>query len=181
MVTRIRSWRALIVVDASQSMTAFQDRVLTSVDVLLWDLEHTARERSVETEVTLVLFRETHRSLFDRVAADAALGLRLTPRSYVPAGYTALYDAIGHTLTAVGSEPVRAQRAQAFTCTIITDGLDNASARFTKSDTIDMVRRCEGTGRWTFAYMGATPDEWASDAGPETDEPRPLLRGAAAW
>ena len=44
-------------------------------------------------------------------------------------------------------------------CVILTDGEENASRRYTRSQIFDMIKAYENEG-WTFLYLGANHDVW---------------------
>jgi len=87
-----------------------------------------------------------------------------TRETYVPRGWTALFDAIGATLTAVGtrraSVPAQ-QRSAGVVVAILTDGHENASVHYSREAIASMIagRRAEG---WEFVFLAA--DHAAFDA-----------------
>jgi hypothetical protein len=82
----------------------------------------------------------------------------LTEQTYQPDATTPLYDAIVATIQSVEQKDHGADRVL---CVILTDGLENASQRYTLQDVLKMIKEKEGTKRWTFAYLGANQDAWA--------------------
>jgi hypothetical protein len=102
-------------------------------------------------DMTLVLFDHEYTEVYTRrPMADIE---PLTRETYTPRGSTALLDAIGRTIKEWNAET-------APTVIILTDGLENASTKFTKvhiKDLID-VKTAEG---WQFVYLGANQDAFA--------------------
>jgi hypothetical protein len=77
---------------------------------------------------------------------------RLDNETYCPASTTPLYDAIGHTIHALGA-------AKKVLMIIMTDGLENDSSEFTQKKIFALIRDKEKEG-WTFVYLGANQDAW---------------------
>jgi hypothetical protein len=78
--------------------------------------------------------------------------------TFRPQDTTPLYDAIGRTLIAARQElPAGARRL----CVILTDGEENASKEYSRSQIFDMIKAYENEG-WTFLYLGADHDVWAA-------------------
>jgi hypothetical protein len=77
----------------------------------------------------------------------------LSRETYKPRGSTALLDAIGQTIKKWdgGTTP---------SVVILTDGLENASTKFTKAHIKDLIKQKTKDG-WTFAYLGANQDAFA--------------------
>lgn len=78
----------------------------------------------------------------------------LDTEDYHPSGNTPLYDAVGEMLMRLA--PIIPEDAAALV-TIITDGEENASRRYTSYDIQGMIGVLEERG-WTFAYIGANQD-----------------------
>lgn len=77
----------------------------------------------------------------------------LTRETYKPRGSTALLDAIGRTIKAWTSESPP-------TVIILTDGLENASKKYTKAHIKDLIDQKTKDG-WQFLYLGANQDAFA--------------------
>jgi len=96
--------------------------------------------------------------LFDTVTSTYYKGAvsevpSMNGTTYSPDGMTALYDAIGKTLT----EYSHYQKALVV---ILTDGEENSSRSYTKSQILEMIKSREATG-WEFLYLGANQDAFA--------------------
>ena len=77
----------------------------------------------------------------------------LTRETYKPRGSTALLDAIGRTIKEWEDETPP-------TVIILTDGLENASTKFTKAHIKDLIDAKTKEG-WQFVYLGANQDAFA--------------------
>ncbi len=83
----------------------------------------------------------------------------LTEQMYIPDGTTALLDAIGSSIKML--EPVVGKgHSSETTCIIVilTDGHENASKYYTIYSIKELIAQLEGTGNWTFSFIGATLD-----------------------
>jgi hypothetical protein len=117
----------------------------------------TLREEPAETLVTLTLFNSRKTEV--RYQAEPVDRVHdLDVETYRPRDTTPLYDAIGRTLTAARLQvPAESRKL----CVILTDGEENASRRYTRSQIFDMIKAYEDDG-WTFLYLGANHDVWAA-------------------
>ncbi|GAA4318710.1 VWA domain-containing protein [Flaviaesturariibacter amylovorans] len=84
----------------------------------------------------------------------------LTSEGYQPGGSTALYDAIGSSIALINRqlEADLINGAATVVVVVMTDGYENASRRYTAEGIRSSIRELEGTGKWTFSYLGATED-----------------------
>jgi uncharacterized protein YegL len=112
--------------------------------------------------LSAIKFGTTVRPLFTNVPLDQAP--RLTEENYAPLDTTALYDAIGFTLSEAhkhwGSEQ-HIYGEDRFIVIIMTDGFENASKEFSREAITAKIKHREEAGNWTFVYMGADQDAWA--------------------
>jgi hypothetical protein len=88
----------------------------------------------------------------------------LTDKTFVPRGQTALFDAVGRTINEVGArlaatpEPERPEKV--LVC-IVTDGEENSSRRFSRSQIREMIEHQRGKYNWEFAFLAADQDAFA--------------------
>jgi hypothetical protein len=117
----------------------------------------TLRQEPAETLVTLTLF-SSRKTEVRYQATPVARVYDLDVETYRPRDTTPLYDAIGRTLTAARLQvPAESRKL----CVILTDGEENASRRYTRSQIFDMIKAYEDEG-WMFLYLGANHDVWAA-------------------
>ncbi|HYD83976.1 MAG TPA: hypothetical protein VEA63_07975, partial [Opitutus sp.] len=80
---------------------------------------------------------------------------------------TALLDAIGHTVDRLGQRlantPERERPSQVIVA-ILTDGLENASTRYTWADIATRIRHQQEKYNWRFLFLGANQDAIATAA-----------------
>jgi len=86
---------------------------------------------------------------------------------YVPAGGTALLDAVGQTIDAIGkrlAEMDEAERPAKVIVGILTDGRENASRQYNKETVAGMIKHQQEAYKWEFLFMGANIDSFAEAA-----------------
>jgi len=86
---------------------------------------------------------------------------KVGPLVLQPRGSTALLDAMGRTIhdTALRLEQARpAQLPARIIMVIVTDGLENSSHEFTRSQVFDLVRHYKEREDWQFVFLGANQD-----------------------
>jgi hypothetical protein len=91
----------------------------------------------------------------------------LTHETFVPRNCTALLDAIGQTIEDLGSrlEKMSAEnRPSQVIVAILTDGLENASRRFTWKEVAARIKHQTDAYKWTFLFLGANQDAIATAA-----------------
>ena len=108
------------------------------------------RERNPRTRVTCVLFDTEYNVLYTRKPITE-VG-QLTKREYFADGCTALLDAIGTTINRLDR---KVDNDVLFVIT--TDGLENSSCEFSKSDIKNMI----ANHNWEFLFIGADIDSYA--------------------
>jgi hypothetical protein len=74
-----------------------------------------------------------------------------TRDDYRPCGSTALFDAMGYTLSRVLKED---DGDTSYLIIIQSDGDNNASVQFKPSAVQELVKSCQSTGRYTIVYIG---------------------------
>jgi Mg-chelatase subunit ChlD len=75
---------------------------------------------------------------------------------------TALYDAVGRSITKTRRYLERRgdDRPSDVIVVILTDGMENASHKWTSRQVFDLITEAEDTG-WQFVFLGANQDSWA--------------------
>lgn len=147
MAKKLPRVREAFVIDRSGSMAWACKQTISGFNEHLNVLQRRANE--VEVFFTLVQFDDVYEVLY----RDAPLRY-IEPRNernYVPRGATALYDAVGRTISALLAE----DDGTPTVVTIQTDGEENASREYTRQMVFDMIKQCEAKGNWTFVFMGA--------------------------
>lgn len=83
----------------------------------------------------------------------------LDVESYYPAGSTSLYDAVCGTLKDLKNKVAKDQKSLVV---IITDGMENTSTKYTEKDLAKLIKELEAKGNWTFVFLGANQDAFAT-------------------
>ena len=112
-----------------------------------------------EALVSAVLFNGDSTVLYDR--KDIRRIEPMTEAQYAASGCTALLDALGGAIHHIGNvhKYAREEDVPEHTIFIITtDGMENASRRYTLPDVRKMVKRQEKTYGWEFLFLGANMD-----------------------
>ncbi len=110
------------------------------------------KEKSKEgkTRVTTILFDHEYELLYKRKSIDDVE--KLTKDVYYVRGSTALLDAIGKTVTTLDKE---IDNKVLFV--IMTDGMENSSIEFSKSQISNMIKNHS----WEFLFIGADIDSYS--------------------
>lgn len=147
----------VFLLDRSGSMESLVRNTLSGFNALLQEQQ----EAPGAARMTTVLFDTEYQLLHDR--QDIRRVRPLTEREYQPQGYTALYDAMGRTITKiVAAQAMEKPRADRVLFVVITDGLENASQEYSASQIRQMVWQCRKELGWEFLFLGANIDAIAA-------------------
>lgn len=149
----------VVILDQSSSMSCIKPGVISGFNEVLSGIVE-AQQKYADTQehyVTLTVFDNVMSYLHNRVAVDIVAPL--TDVTYHPNGCTALYDAMGQTLLELEAHLDKEEDAVGIV-TIITDGEENVSRRFSGREIYSIVERLKEKG-WTFAFMGTNQDVMA--------------------
>ena len=129
------------------------------------------RKEEGDCLVSAVLFNQHSDVLYDRVSLKDIR--EMTEKDYVPSGCTALIDALGGAIKHIRNvhKYIREEDVPAHTVFVITtDGLENASHRYSSDQVKRMVAEQKEKG-WEFLFLGANIDavETASMYGIDRD------------
>lgn len=138
-----------IILDKSGSMQGTRDTVLQGYNEQIQQIKENAKD--TEIYASLVTFNG---DVFENTwCVEASQLNEATKEDYIPAGSTALRDAIGYTLTKLANT-VKDDNDTAYLVTIISDGYENASKHVSQAALSEQIEALQKTGRWTFTYMG---------------------------
>ena len=116
------------------------------------------KEEPGEAFVSTVLFDDVCEVIHDRVPLDEVK--KLTEKEYFVRGCTALLDAVGGAIHHIGNIHKYAReedRPEKTLFIITTDGMENASRRYSAADVKKLVEAQKETG-WEFLFLGANID-----------------------
>lgn len=154
----------VFILDRSGSMAGMEGDTVGGFNAMI---ERQKKEEG-EAFVSTVLFSNDSDVLHDRL--DLRKVEPLTRREYCVGGCTALIDAIGGAIHHIGNIHKYAReedRPEHTLFVITTDGLENASRRYTSDRVKEMIRRQKEKYGWEFLFLGANIDavETASSIG----------------
>lgn len=146
----------LIIVDASGSMTPIYDQALKGINETLSNIKQIAEEnRDIKQYVTLLSFANGGERLqYIYNGKNICQTHVITPAEYQLRGLTALYDAIG---ISVSKMKAQINEKDKVLVTIITDGYENDSREWDETMVRKLIEQLMTQG-WVFAYIGANQD-----------------------
>ena len=145
----------VMILDRSGSMGGLESDTIGGYNSMLKKQTETEGEVLVST----VLFDDVSEVLFDRVPLSKMP--QMTEKDYYVRGCTALLDAVGGAIHHIGNVHKYAReedRPEKTIFVITTDGLENASRRYTYDRVKKMVERQKEKYGWEFLFLGANID-----------------------
>lgn len=145
----------VFILDRSGSMGGLEADTIGGFNSLL----DKQKKEPGEALVSTVLFDNEIQVLHDRVQLKAVAPM--TEKDYFVRGCTALLDAVGGAIHHIGNvhKYARAEDVPEHTLVIITtDGMENASRRYTAPHVKKMVKRQQEKYGWEFLFLGANID-----------------------
>lgn len=148
----------IIILDESGSMQAMYETTILGCNEVLQTIRLAAQsDPEVEHWVQLVSFNSIGIKQRIPLAKVTEIPL-LTYKDYQPAATTPLYDAIGSTVNGLLKYLNYQKDADSpIHCTIITDGMENASREFDQSAIRALIEQLRPKG-WDFVFIGANFD-----------------------
>ncbi len=142
-----------VILDRSGSMESIASAMQNGLRSFL------SEQKSVEGKCRVTIAQFDHE--YELLHNDVSLR-KISPSSLflIPRGSTALYDAIGETLTSLDRSINRAplsKKPDKVIVVIVTDGFENASMRWNKMQIRDLINKCQ-KNEWEFTFLGANQD-----------------------
>ena len=154
-MTKPNTTRIACIIDKSGSMESVADATIAAINSFLLE----QKQVTTDTATVSFTFFNGHVDLGSPVLlADAP---ELSQETCRPHGGTAMHDAIGMTVNAVGAELSalpEAERPADVIIVVQTDGHENASRTFTGGEVQRMVKRQQEVYNWRFIFLGANID-----------------------
>ena len=145
----------VFILDRSGSMSGLEKDTIGGFDAML----EKQRKEPGDAVVSTVLFDNETEVIHDRVSiADIP---NLTDKDYYVRGCTALLDAVGGAIHHIGNVHKYARKEDVPEKTlfiITTDGMENASHRYTYEKVRRMIERQKERYGWEFLFLGANID-----------------------
>ena len=145
----------VFILDRSGSMRGLEGDTIGGFNATL----EKQRKQPGECYVSTVLFDNTSTVLHDRIALDRVPDM--TANDYQVGGCTALLDALGDAIRHIGNihKYARAEDVPAHTVFVImTDGMENASRRYSSDEVKAKIERQKEEYGWEFLFLGANID-----------------------
>jgi uncharacterized protein YegL len=145
----------VFILDRSGSMSGLEADTIGGFNSLI----NKQKKEDGEALISAVLFDDQTEVLYDRVPLD-----RIEPmndKQYYVRGCTALLDALGGAIHHIGNVHKYAReedRPEKTIFIITTDGMENASRRYTYEKVKNMVEHQRNKYGWEFLFLGANID-----------------------
>ena len=145
----------VFILDRSGSMSGLEQDTIGGYNSLI------KKQKSEEGEaiISTVLFDDQTEVLHDRVSIDSIQPM--TEEQYYVRGCTALLDAVGGAIHHIGNVHKYARKEDVPEKTlfiITTDGMENASRRYSYENVKHMIERQKAKFGWEFLFLGANID-----------------------
>lgn len=145
----------VFILDRSGSMAGLEKDTIGGFNSML----DKQRNEVGEAVVSTVLFDNENEVIHDRVSIENVP--KLTEKEYYVRGCTALLDAVGGAINHIGNVHKYARKEDVPERTlfiITTDGMENASRRYTYEKVRKMIERQKEKYGWEFLFLGANID-----------------------
>lgn len=143
--------RIYMILDKSGSMNEMRDGVISGFAEYIAE----AKASIPDALFSLTLFSDEPGEIQDAMPVKDVVPL--TEATYVPGGWTALYDAIGKVMAHAEEEADKADRV---IIVVFTDGNENWSKKFLRKEILDKVFKKRADG-WAFVFFGANIDSYS--------------------
>lgn len=148
-----------VIIDMSGSMLIHTLETLSSL------YEFVKQQQSLDPNALLsvCLFNNTVSTpLKDvKISEIDSLDVLMERLNYKPMGMTALYDAIGESV----SQKLSSNRKDNVTVVILTDGADNSSIKYTKKKISKMIKDAKKKHNWEVYFIGKDIDSFGEGQG----------------
>ena len=145
----------VFILDRSGSMSGLESDTVGGFNTMI----EKQKKQNAPCYVSTVLFNHTSEVLYDRV--KLAEVQKVTEEDFFVGGSTALMDAIGGAIHHIGNihKYIRPEDVPANTMFVImTDGMENASRRYSSEQVKQMIERQKKRYGWEFLFIGANID-----------------------
>ena len=147
--------KLVFILDRSGSMQGLEGDTIGGFNAMI----EKQKKEPGEAFVSTVLFDDWHEVLHDRVKVREVRPI--TDKEYNVRGCTALLDAIGGAIHHIANihKYARSEDVPEHTLFVITtDGMENASRRYSARQVKEMIQRQKEKYNWEFLFLGANID-----------------------
>ena len=145
----------VFILDRSGSMAGLEKDTIGGFNAMI----EKQRREAGDALISTVLFDNTSEVIHDRMTLQEIP--RMTEKEYYVRGCTALLDAVGDAIHHIGNVHKYAReedRPEKTLFVITTDGMENASRRYTYEKVKEMITRQKEKYGWEFLFLGANID-----------------------
>ena len=145
----------VFILDRSGSMAGLEKDTIGGFNAMI----EKQRREDGEAIISTVLFDNTSEVIHDRLTLEAIPPM--TQKEYYVRGCTALLDAVGGAIHHIGNVHKYAReedRPEKTLFVITTDGMENASRRYSYEKVKEMITRQKEKYGWEFLFLGANID-----------------------
>ncbi len=145
----------VFILDRSGSMSGLEGDTIGGFNAMI----QKQKKEDGEAYVSTILFDNVSEVLHDRIKLKDVP--KMTSKDYTVRGCTALIDAIGGAIHHIGNihKYARPEDVPVHTMFIITtDGMENASVRYSSDEVKKMIERQKEEYGWEFLFIGANID-----------------------
>ena len=145
----------VFILDRSGSMAGLEKDTIGGFNAMI----EKQKAEEGEAYISTVLFDNESVVIHDRISLDRIP--KLTEKEYYVRGCTALLDAVGgaiHHIANVHKYAREEDRPEKTLFVITTDGMENASRRYTYDKVKQMITRQKEMFGWEFLFLGANID-----------------------
>ena len=149
----------VFIIDRSGSMHGLEADTLGGFNSML----EKQKKGTGRAYVSTVLFNDRSEVIHDRERIDRVKPM--TEQDYLVGGCTALLDAVGGAIRHIGNVHRYARKSDVPEKTlfvIITDGMENASHKYTAEQVKRMIKNQQDKYKWEFLFLGANIDAVAA-------------------
>lgn len=145
-----------IVLDRSGSMDPIREETISHFNEQVEAIKD--QFKGMTNKISLITFNHEIKEVFFNKGIRSLK--KLTKDDYRPDGMTAMLDAVGETINRLQKEckDLETDENASALMVIISDGRENSSKEFDRSQIAEMIQKCQDTDKWTFSYIGANQD-----------------------
>jgi hypothetical protein len=136
--------RIIILIDESGSMSSQKYEVIDGINTMI-----NSQRKLQETDITMDLIK-FNTGVCHCYSKKLSQFPCITSKDYSPNGGTALYDAIGSSISKYSNET-------GVTMVITTDGMENSSKEFNKDSVVKLIDAQKLKKDWNFIYLSEDP------------------------